>query len=201
MNNAAILSTTVFSKTIKSLGDIQLRFFDLEKDVQTIYDWVTKPYATYWGMQEYTLEEVKIAYQEIVESNHHDAFIGMLDDQPIFLMERYKASKDPISDYYDAKEGDCGMHILVGPAKKKISNFTWYVFSTIIEYLFTDPRTDRIVVEPDVRNDKIHILNKKAGFKYHKEVDLPHKRAAIAFCEKEDYKKALLSINDKSSAI
>lgn len=192
MNNAVILPTTVFSKTIEDLGEISLRFLNLEKDIETIYNWVIRPYATYWGMQEYTFAEVKLAYQEIIESGHHDTFIGVLNNQPIFLMERYKASKDPIAAYYDVKEGDYGMHILVGPAEKRIPNFTWNVFSTIIEYLFSDPRIDRIVVEPDVRNEKIHVLNKKAGFQYYKEIQFPHKKAALAFCAKEDYKKALL---------
>jgi hypothetical protein len=192
MNNTEIIPATIFSKTIKGLGDIHLRFLDIEKDTKTIYDWVTRPYAMYWGMQEYTLEEVKLSYQQIVESEHHDAFIGILNNQPIFLMESYDALKDPVSAYYNAEKGDRGMHILVSPIKKKISNFTWYIFSTILEYLFSDPQTNRIVVEPDVRNEKIHILNKRAGFQYHKEIELPHKKAALAFCEKKDYEKALL---------
>lgn len=198
MNNAVIIPTTIFSKTIKGLGDIHLRLLDIEKDTETIYDWVTRSYATYWGMQEHTLEEVRLAYQEIIESDHHDAFIGILNNQPIFLMERYHALKDPISAYYKAEKGDCGMHVLVSPVKKKIPNFTWHVFSTILEYLFSDPQTDRIVVEPDVRNEKIHTLNKRAGFKYHKEVELPHKTAALAFCDKKDYEKALLLEEDKN---
>ncbi|MBG6130209.1 hypothetical protein IWQ47_001708 [Aquimarina sp. EL_43] len=200
MNNAAIIPATVFSRTIKELGDIHLRLLDIEKDIEIIHDWVTRSYATYWGMQEYTLEEVRLAYQEIIESDHHDAFIGVLNNQPIFLMERYLAVKDPISACYEAKEGDCGMHILVSPIKKKIPNFTWHVFSTILEYLFSDPQTNRIVVEPDVRNEKIHVLNKRAGFQYHKEIELPHKTAALAFCNKKDYKKALLREDNKNIA-
>ncbi|PKV53045.1 RimJ/RimL family protein N-acetyltransferase [Aquimarina sp. MAR_2010_214] len=198
MNNTEIIPTAIFSKTIKGLGDIHLRFLDIEKDIKTIHDWVTKPYAMYWGMQEYTLEEVKLSYQQIVESDHHDAFIGILDNQPIFLMESYDALKDPISAYYNTEKKDRGMHILVSPVKKKIPNFTWHVFSTILEYLFSDPQTDRIVVEPDVRNEKIHSLNKRAGFKYYKEVELPHKTAALAFCDKKDYEKALLLEEEKN---
>ncbi|EZH73567.1 hypothetical protein ATO12_16650 [Aquimarina atlantica] len=198
MNNAATITTTVFSRTITGLGDIHLRLLDIEKDIEIIHDWVTRPYATYWGMQEYTLEEVRLAYQEIVESGHHNAFIGILNNRPIFLMERYLAVKDPISAYYEVQEGDCGMHILVSPIKKKIPNFTWHIFSTILEYLFSDPQTHRIVVEPDVRNEKIHVLNKRAGFQYHKEIELPHKTAALAFCDKKDYEKALMREDNKN---
>ncbi|TSE10388.1 MULTISPECIES: GNAT family N-acetyltransferase [Aquimarina] len=201
MNNTEIISKPIFSKTIHGLGDIHLRFLDLENDIETVHDWVTRPYASYWGMQEYPLEEVRIGYQEIIESDYHDAFIGILDNQPIFLMERYQVSEDPISTYYDVKKGDIGMHILVSPPQKKIPNFTWHIFSTILDYLFSDIQTERIVVEPDVRNEKIHVLNKRAGFQYHKEIQLPHKKAALAFCKRSAYKKALLLEEKKNSTL
>ncbi|WP_062052639.1 GNAT family N-acetyltransferase [Aquimarina longa] len=199
MNNAVIRPSIIFYKTIKGLGDISLRLLDIENDIEIIHNWVTKPYATYWGMQDHTLEEVKQAYQQIIETEHHDTFIGLLNNEPIFLMERYQVLKDPISEYYDAKLGDYGMHILVSPVEKRIPNFTWHVFTTILDYLFSNPTVDRIVVEPDVRNDKIHILNKKAGFVYHKEVELPHKKAALAFCERVSYHNAVKAEEHKNN--
>lgn len=199
MNTTVIPQNIVFSKNIQGLGDIQIRPFSIKKDSATIYDWVTKPYATYWGMQEHTLDQVKQTYQEIVESPDHDAFIGVLNEQPIFLMERYNPSKDIIAEHYEVKKGDCGMHILVSPAEKRIPNFTWHIFSTIIEFLFHNPKTERIVVEPDVRNEKIHTLNKRAGFQYLKEIELPHKKAALAFCTRKAYEKALVQEANKSA--
>lgn len=187
----------IFSKYIESLGTIELRLLDLEKDIKTLHSWVTKPYATYWGMLDNSLEQVNNAYQEIENTEGHDAIMGFYNGEPSFLIEKYKASEDVIADFYDAKPSDYGMHILVGPVKKPIHNFTWNVFCTVVEYFFTDTNVERIVVEPDVQNEKIHVLNKKAGFKYVQEIQLPHKKAALAFCEKADFQlsKQLLKDN------
>ena len=47
------------------------------------------------------------------------------------------------------------------------------------------------MVEPDARNHKIHQLNKKAGFVFQKVLELPHKKAHLEFCTREDYYNAL----------
>lgn len=185
---------TVFSKKITGLGIISIRPFQLEIDTPMLHSWVTQSYAKYWGMLEKSLEEVRAEYQEIENSPHHHSYIGLLNDTPVFLMELYKVSEDLVANYYNAQEKDYGMHVLVAPVKKRIPQFTWHVFSTIIDYFFSLPQVERIVVEPDVNNQKIHMLNKKAGFVYQKEIELPHKKAALAFCTKEMYQLALIKL-------
>ena len=177
----------VFTKEIKGLGVMSIRPFDIEADINLLYDWVTKPYAKYWGMLDKTIEEVKAEYQEIEDSLHHHTFIGMLNDEPVFLMERYKASEDIIAKHYEALDDDYGMHILVAPVEKRIPQFTWHVFSTVMHYFFSLPFVNRVVVEPDKNNEKIHVLNKKAGFVYQKDIELPHKTASLAFCTREGF--------------
>lgn len=189
----------VFSKEISGLGVISIRPFQLDIDTPMLYTWVTQSYAKYWGMLDKSLEEVYVEYQEIEKNPDHHSYIGMLNNVPVFLMERYKVSEDIIAKHYDAQESDYGMHILVAPIEKRIPQFTWHVFSTIIDYFFNLPEVERVVVEPDVNNEKIHKLNKKAGFVYQKEIELSYKKAALAFCTEEMYKKALnqLEKNEK----
>ncbi|MEW7278715.1 GNAT family N-acetyltransferase [Aquimarina sp. 2201CG1-2-11] len=187
MNQSIEIPNSLFSRTIEGFGTINLRPFNLEQDIDIIYDWVTRPYATYWGMTTKTIEEVIQEYRTLSSLPHYEVLIGMYKGKPAFLMEKYKASEDRIASYYQVKEGDFGMHILVGPPDHKIAGFTWNVFTTIQAYFFAQPHVVRMVVEPDVRNEKIHALNKKAGFRYQKEIELPEKRATLAFCERADY--------------
>lgn len=184
----------VFSREIEGIGSISIRPIQLDSDIDTLFSWVTKPYAKYWGMLGQTIDEVKQSYQEIEENNHHHTYIGLLNDTPIFLMERYKASEDIISSHYEALDDDYGMHILVAPVEKRIPKFTWEVFRTVMEYFFSLSFVNRVVVEPDKNNDKIHLLNKKAGFVYQKEIELPHKVASLAFCTKKLYQEAIKKI-------
>ncbi len=177
----------VFSMHYDGLGDIQIRDFDLKNDIKTIHEWVTQPYAKYWGMQGFSLAQVEKEYQELEANQSHHARIGMLNGRPIFLMEYYDPKHDAIGEHYDVVKGDVGMHILVAPAKKKIPKFTWNVFTSVMDFLFSNLETNRVVVEPDISNKKIHVLNKKAGFQYIKEIQLSHKKAQLAICSRNDY--------------
>ncbi len=187
-----VSSTQVFyTRAVSDLGIIEIRSFNIEKDISTIYSWVTQPYAKYWGMLSFTKEEVKKSYQDIENNSFHEVFIGFLNKQPIFLFEKYEASHDVIASHYNVIKGDFGMHILVAPPTKTIPNFTWNVFTTVMSYFFSLPEVSRVVVEPDVNNEKIHKLNKKAGFVYQKNIELPNKTASLAFCTKENFIKAI----------
>jgi len=194
MNTITNSSDIIFSRTIDGFGEVSLRPMNIEKDAEFLFDWVTRPYAKYWGMLDNTIEDVHKAYKELETRDNYQVLIGVYNNIPVFLTEVYKADKDDISKYYDAKEDDYGMHILVGPPEQQIHNFTWNVFTTVLEFMFSQSQIKRVVVEPDVRNEKIHVLNKKAGFIYDKEVQLPHKKAALAFCTRTTYKKAKLQV-------
>jgi len=92
---------------------------------------------------------------------------------------------------YDPAPGDIGMHVLVAPHERRIPGFTGAVFETILDYLFSDPLVDRVVVEPDIRNTKIQALNERMGFRKHSIVDLPDKQSWLSFCTRDQYAEAV----------
>ncbi|MCK8521322.1 GNAT family N-acetyltransferase [Aquimarina sp. D1M17] len=187
---ATIEKTNIlFSRYIEDLGELQIRSFQPENDIKTIHDWVNRPYAKYWGMQNSSLYQVESEYRDLEANIHHHVVIGILNEIPMFLMEFYDPEYDTIAEHYDVLDGDIGMHILVAPVKKKIPGFTWNVFTTVMDFLFSKADAKRVVVEPDISNEKIHVLNKKAGFQYIKKIQLPHKIAQLAICARENYKR------------
>ena len=191
INSSKLNIESIYSKSITGLGDFHFRPLDLYSDMVMIHDWVTQPYAVYWGMQGYSLEQVKAAHEILLNRAGYNIFIGVFNDRPVFMMEQYKTSEDQIGSYYEVKEGDYGMHLLVAPAEKYIPGFTWHIFCSVMEFMFSNTDTDRVVVEPDVRNEKIHVLNKRAGFQYQKIIKLPHKTASLAWCTRAGFQKAL----------
>lgn len=180
---------SIFNKTFPNKNDISFRPFEIVNDASIIHEWVNMPYAIYWGMIGTSLEEFKVAYNKIL-SSETKVYIGEIQGQQKVLIEKYNANKE-LNKYYEADQGDIGMHILIGPPIVLIHNFTWKVFSSVIEFIFLDETVERIVVEPDIRNEKIHVLNKKAGFQYQKEIQLPHKKAWLATCTREQFSEAL----------
>lgn len=172
-------------------GDFTLRTMKAD-DAPLIHRWVTQEYARFWGMQNDTLQQVADFYQQLTASDPQAAIIGLCNNEPVFLMEFYRAQQDEVGKHYPARADDYGMHILLAPAHKPLPQFSWQVFSTVMDYLFSLPQVQRVVVEPDVRNEKIHRLNKRAGFRYQHTIDMGHKTAWLAFCQREDYQQAQL---------
>jgi len=178
-----------FSKHVPPVGRFNLRPLRMPDDIPLVHSWVTRPYAKFWGMQGFTVEEVEKGYVEILR--YAETYIGYCDHQPVFLLETYHPKDDPVGEHYDVQSGDRGMHILVAPAERPIRDFTWSVFKVVMEFLFHDPSVTRIVVEPDVRNENIHALNRRAGFEYQKVIQLGSKTAHLAFCTRAQYFSAL----------
>ncbi|WP_419867869.1 GNAT family N-acetyltransferase [Chryseobacterium sp. CT-SW4] len=180
----------VFSRTVKDLGTFSVFPLNLKNHIPFIHEWVNQEYAKYWQMQGTSVEEVKEVYEGLLGTEDYEVYMGYFEDQPSFLLECYHP-KHVLSRYYDVEDSDYGMHILVAPPTKKINSFTWNVFRTAMEFLFSDESIQRIVVEPDIRNDKIHRLNRKAGFVRHKKIQLLEKKAYLELCTREQFKQAL----------
>ncbi|MGW7684495.1 GNAT family N-acetyltransferase [Kribbella sp. NPDC054772] len=185
------LPEPAYRRFVPGVGTLSLRPFDLVDDVVTLHDWVTQPYAQYWGLLTASVADVHAEYLRIEQSPHHHAYLGEHDGRPAFLMERYEPAYDAIGQVYDVAPGDIGMHVLVGPPVIPIAGFTGGVFETIMDSLFSDPLVDRVVVEPDVRNGKIQALNERMGFRKHSVVQLPDKQAWLSFCTRDQYADAL----------
>ncbi|MFF9123089.1 GNAT family N-acetyltransferase [Streptomyces sp. NPDC014889] len=166
------------------------RPLDPLKDAELLHGWVTHPKATFWMMQDATLTDVERAYMEIAADPHRNAFLGLHDGEPAFLMERYEPAHRELVGLYEPEPGDVGMHFLVAPADTPVHGFTRAVLTAVMRHLFEDPATRRVVVEPDVRNAAVQALNSAVGFVPEREIDKPEKTALLSFCTRERFTAA-----------
>lgn len=185
-------TTFEFEKRISGIGCLSFRPLDVPGDIPLLHDWVTRDYARFWNMQHLSLAELEDFYRRLMGSGHACAYMGVHDGRPSFLVECYDPRQDQIGEHYEVKPGDRGMHILVAPTERPISGFTFAVMCTILEFIFSDPAARRVIIEPDVRNNKIHVLSKRAGFCHDRPVTLLEKTANLAFCTHEQFAAALL---------
>lgn len=188
---------SIYSTTIPDFGTIDFRPLQLDNDAEIIHDWVNRDYAQYWGMQGKNLEEVRSEYEKITKDS--DVFIGLVNGDVSFLLERYNPKHDIIGNYYTVQDYDCGMHVIVAPSAKPVHQFTWHIFSAIMKFVFSDLRIQRIVVEPDIRNKKMFGICHRVGFEDADVVHLPHKTALLAFCTREQFIKKTDSVNLNTS--
>ena len=153
----------LYSRHAQGLGTFSMRPLHLPEDLALIHEWVTAPRAHFWGMQGHSPERVQAFYRELQESEHAQGYLGLFDGRPAFLVECYDPRHDPIGRHYDVAEGDRGMHFLVAPAETPLPGFSTQAITAILAFMFEDPATRRIVVEPDVNNRRIHPLNRRAA--------------------------------------
>ncbi|WP_299709411.1 GNAT family N-acetyltransferase [uncultured Tenacibaculum sp.] len=186
---------SIFSKTYNSIGQINIRPFDIKSDSEFLHSWVTKEYAFFWGMQHATLKDVKKEYKKLTTPEHYDVFVGEYNNEPAFVLERYDPRQDIVGEYYKANHNDCGIHIIVAPpSEKKIPNFTWFMFRAIMDFVFSNNSVYRILVEPDIRNKKMFALCQRIGFQLDNIVELPHKTAQLAFLTKKNYQQKIKTL-------
>ena len=162
----------------------------LPRDLGRLHAWVTHPKAVYWEMQEATLQDVATEYALIADNPHHDAWLGRVDGEPAFLAETYDPRHSELAGLPELCPGDLGMHVLVAPTDAPVPGFTRAVFRQVMEHCFADPGVRRVVVEPDVRNTRIALLNKAAGFEVARTVRLDHKEAALSFCTRAAWEES-----------
>ncbi|KOV12462.1 MULTISPECIES: GNAT family N-acetyltransferase [Streptomyces] len=181
---------TLYSRTDSVLGDFAIRPLDPFADAELLHGWVTHPKASFWMMQDASLPDVEREYMRITAHEHHQAYIGLHEGRPAFLMETYDPSELELVGLYEARPGDVGMHFLVAPSDRPLHGFTRAVITTVMAAIFADPATVRVVVEPDVANTAVHALNEAVGFVPERQVTKPEKEALLSFCTRAQFEAA-----------
>ncbi|MFC4029922.1 GNAT family N-acetyltransferase [Streptomyces polygonati] len=180
----------MFSRTDPVLGRFAVRRLDLPADAGLLHDWVTHPKARFWMMRGLSVAEVAAEYRTLLDDPYRDAFIGLLEGRPAFLVERYDPAHVELAGLYASEPGDTGMHFLCAPTDTPVHGFTRAVITTVMAFVLDDPAVRRVVVEPDIRNTAVHALNAAVGFEPAGPVGKPEKEALLSFCTRERFAAA-----------
>ncbi|MEH1099625.1 GNAT family N-acetyltransferase [Micromonospora sp. CPCC 205561] len=176
-----------YQEKISDLGELSLVVLDPEAHAELVHGWVTEPRAAFWGMGSYSVQEVRDIYRFVDGLATHHAYLILLDDAPIGLFQTYQPEADPVGECYVVQPGDVGMHLLLSPGRNPPRNLTTTIGPTLARFLFSDPTRQRIVVEPDVRNQRALQRLEREGFTFGDEIDLPDKRARLAFLTRDRF--------------
>ncbi|WP_339488653.1 GNAT family N-acetyltransferase [Pseudomonas sp. EL_65y_Pfl2_R95] len=170
---------------------LSLRPLQVHGDIEVIHPWYQMDYAHYWNMQDMTLEATRDFYVGAAATGTFQAYMGLHRNQPAFVMECYDPGCDEVGRHYDVQPGDIGMHFFTGPCSQPVANFTRDILRVVMAFLFDELGAHRVVVEPDLRNGKVHRLNQMVGFVNHAVIELPSKQAQLAFCTPADFANSL----------
>jgi RimJ/RimL family protein N-acetyltransferase len=181
----------VFAQHHQHVGELSLKLLDPREDSADLHDWFTRDYARFWNMAHYAQDEIATFYATLNASGHAASYMGFFQGKPTFIVESYDPRHDQVGKHYDVETGDWGMHFLVAPPRQKIPGFTLSIIRTILSFHFADPLIQRLVVEPDIRNENVHELNRKVGFISARPIELAEKTALLSFVTRDAFYNTL----------
>ncbi|MDG5807528.1 GNAT family N-acetyltransferase [Streptomyces ossamyceticus] len=187
----------VHEQVIDGFGTVRVLPLDPNADAGVVHGWVSEPRAAFWGMNGLTEEQVREIYAHLDTLDTHHAFLALRDGEPVGLLQTYEPDADRVGECYDVEPGDIGVHVLLAPAGRAGVRAGWSasVLTAFSTFVLVGLDRRRVVVDPDVRNEKAIARFVRQGFARGPvvvlpEIDLPdvylpEKRAQLAFLRRE----------------
>ncbi|MFC3573346.1 GNAT family N-acetyltransferase [Streptomyces yaanensis] len=188
---------TVHEQLVDGFGTVRILPLDPQADAEVIHAWVSEERAAFWGMNGLTKDQVAGIYAHMGTLDTHHAFLAVKDGEPVALLQTYEPEADRVGECYDVEPGDIGVHLLLAPAGTGGPRPGWTsaLLAAFTSYVLSGLDRRRIVVDPDVRNEKAIARFLRQGFVpgpavVLPEIDLPdvylpEKRARLAFLTRE----------------
>ncbi|RPF34695.1 GNAT family N-acetyltransferase [Streptomyces sp. TLI_185] len=187
----------VHEESVDGFGTVRIRPLDPHADAEVVHRWAAEERAVFWGMNGLSRDQVAGIYAHMDTLDTHHAFLLLKDGTPAVLLQTYEPEADRVSECYEVQGGDLGIHVLLAPAGPDGARPGWsaVLLGVIASYVLKGLERRRIVVDPDVRNEKAIARFLRQGFEAGPvvvlpEIDvpdvyLPEKKAQLAFLRRE----------------
>ncbi|MFE7897956.1 GNAT family N-acetyltransferase [Streptomyces sp. NPDC057424] len=188
--------TSVHEQVVDGFGTVRVLPLDPEADAGVIHRWVSEDRAVFWGMNDLTEQQVAEIYAHMDTLATHHAFLVVRDGAPVALLQTYEPEADRVSECYHVRPGDIGVHLLLAPAGPDGGQPGWTarLVAVIAAHVLLGLDRRRVVVDPDVRNEKAIARFLALGFTPGPvvvlpeidlpDVHLPEKKAQLAFLDR-----------------
>ncbi|MFF3889653.1 GNAT family N-acetyltransferase [Streptomyces sp. NPDC001914] len=182
---------------VDGYGTVRVLPMDAELDGPVVHGWVNADRAAFWGMRGLAEAEVTAIYAHMEALDTHHAHLLVKDGEPVALLQTYEPAADRVGDCYAVEPGDIGVHLLMAPAGPGGGRPGWTtaLLSAVASYVLLGLDRARVVVDPDVRNERAIARFRRQGFTPGPvvvlpevdlpDVQLPEKRAQLAFLARE----------------
>ncbi len=168
---------------------ISFRKVEFERDVDMIHTWMTEDHVhPFWNLN-IPIDKFREHLKKALNDDHHTLFIGCLDDVPMSYWEAYWVKGDVLEKMYGAAPHDQGVHLLIGDKEFLGKGYSLPLLREMVRFQFQDERTEKVMAEPDIRNEKMIHVFKKCGFEPNGSVELPDKTGLLMTCERGEFEK------------
>ncbi|GAA5877046.1 hypothetical protein JCM8547_007292 [Rhodosporidiobolus lusitaniae] len=177
------------------------------KDLPTLHSWLNDPRVDQFWMEKGSLEQHQKFIEERTVDPHVIPVIGSYvelgeggaeataeveaKEEKAVYAEIYWVKEDrlaPLMPEGSVQDYDRGLHMLVGSNDHRGPHRIRAWMPSLCHYCFLDdPRTQRVLCEPNEKNNKIIKYLESVGFKRHGSVTFPHKTSALMILDKADF--------------
>ncbi|MFE0732196.1 GNAT family N-acetyltransferase [Streptomyces antibioticus] len=190
-------SPYVHEQYVEEFGTVRIRPLDAEGDADVVHGWVREERAAFWGMNGLTRDQVAEIYAHMAGLDTHHAYLAELDGTPAALLQTYEPTEDRVGETYEVEPGDIGIHLLLAPADAEGGRPGWSsaLMGALAVFVLLGLDRPRVVVDPDIRNEKALARFVRQGFEPGPlvtlpeidlpDVHLPEKKAQLAFLRRE----------------
>ncbi|KAF2204585.1 hypothetical protein GQ43DRAFT_364353 [Delitschia confertaspora ATCC 74209] len=150
-------------------------------DPEYLHKWMNDPRVSHFWGEAGPQEHQEQFLKNGLSSNHSFPVIGCWDGKPFGYFEIYWVKEDTLGKYLgNAEDYDRGFHCLVGEQEFRGEHRVKAWISALVHYCWlADNRTETVMLEPRVDNQKLAQYLMDQGFYKEREVSFPHKQANV----------------------
>ena len=158
------------------------------RDAAILHRWMNDPRVAEFWKEDGPFEHQFDYLRRVIDDPHMIPLICRFDEAAFGYFEIYWAKEDLIGRHYAADDYDRGFHVLIGEDGYRGKAWLTAWMTSILHLMFlSDPRTDRLVGEPQADHHQQIRNLLRSGFTHVSTVDFPTKRAAIVHLERQHY--------------
>ncbi|KIW93154.1 uncharacterized protein Z519_05759 [Cladophialophora bantiana CBS 173.52] len=185
----AVLPSHSAAASIATLPTMD-NFLDRPSDLDLLHKWMNDPRVnSAWGVAGPLSTQHKFLIDGL-QSRHSFPVYGCWDGKPFGYFEIYWVKEDRLGRLLGGEVGNYtrGLHVLIGENEFRGPHRVKVWLSALVHYCFlADSRTETVMLEPRVDNEKFITYLKDAGFYKQGEVSFPHKQSAIMKIDRESW--------------
>ncbi|MFF8031272.1 GNAT family N-acetyltransferase [Streptomyces sp. NPDC016626] len=197
MSDPYAARTAVHEQHVDGFGSVRVLPLDPTADAPLLHHWVSGERAAFWGMNGLTEPQVAEIYAHLDTLDTHHAYLVLKDGEPAALFQTYEPAADRVGECYPVEPGDIGVHLLLAPAGPDGARSGWTrgLLAALTSFVLLGLDRRRVVVDPDVANEKAIARFLRQGFTAGPAVDLPEvdlpdvylpqKKAQLAFLTRD----------------
>ncbi|AQL42891.1 GNAT family N-acetyltransferase [Halorientalis sp. IM1011] len=187
----ATIATNYDYQTYDSRIDrtISLRRATMERDLGRLHTWLGSDHVKPYWQLDLPLPAFRDQFAAKLADEHLTPYVGCLDHVPASYWECYWAAEDDVANHYDADPADQGLHLLVGPTEFLGQGYAVPLLQAVVAMQFRHADTDRVIAEPDARNERAIGVFEQCGFEPRAEFHFPEagKDALLMICDRDEF--------------